>query len=41
VDEIPAEEYSSASDEDVPSFVSQKSGAEAASVDDAQKEKSE
>ena len=37
VDEIPATEYSSASDEDVPSFVSQKSQAEGSSVKDTEK----
>lgn len=41
VDEIPVAEYSSASDEDVPSFVSQKSAADAPSADEAQKEKGE
>lgn len=41
VDEIPADEYSSATDEDVPSFVSQKSAEETPSVQDAQKEKGE
>ena len=41
VDEIPAAEYSSASDEDVPSFVSQKSEAEASSGQHAEKEKGE